>query len=186
MQPEPRNKNLPKKIVKHSQKNIYILFQSLMVFLSEMYFLESINPVYNLSLCRRARCRIEGWCATRAKKQESANWVVCNQSRTRICQENGEKFRPNCRANCQLHALPLNPPRKMRLTLGCCHPTDIHHSIDHLLPKLHQNLKKCSSTRVKTYILWEVDHINCLEQPGNIVGMLNTPSLLTLPILLQT
>ena len=45
----------------------------------------------------------------RAKKQESANWVVCNQSRTRICQENVEKFRPNCRANCQLHAPPLKP-----------------------------------------------------------------------------
>ena len=73
----------------------------------------------------------------------------------------------------------------MRLTLGCCHPTDIHHSIDHLLPKLHQNLKKCS-TGVKTCILWVDDHINCLEQPGNIVGMLNTPSLLILPILLQT
>ena len=115
---------------------------------------------------------VEGWCATRAKKQESANWVVCNQSRTRICQENGEKFRPNCRANCQLHDPPLNPPHKMRLTLGCCHPTDIHHSIDHLLPKLYQSLKNVALESKHIFCGWmtitiDLGHKTAWEYCGN-------------------
>ena len=122
-----------------------------------------MNPVYNLSLCRRVRGR---------KSQE-----------TRICQLGGMQPKPhkNLPRKCwkvpsQLpRQLPIacpttQPPRKMRLTLGCCHPTDIHHSIDHLFPKKIQKINKCS-TGVKTYLLRVDGHKSCF-------GSWNSPVIL--------
>ena len=102
---------------------------------------------------------------------------------TRICQLGGMQPKPHknlprkwWKISSQLpRQLPIacpttQPPRKMRLTLGCCHPTDIHHSIDHLFPKKIQKINKCS-TGVKTYLLRVDGHKSCF-------GSWNSPVIL--------